>query len=589
MRKYVAGLKAILLTCAATLLLSACSGGGSSSGPSSPSTPSNTASSKSFPLAIAIKNLVTSGFDANLSISGTIEKFTASGTATISWVPSSAATFENQAVLDAPLLGSVTLSANGHSASVSSISHQYFKASDYSPLGQIDASNGQYYLVTSFSGWPASVKVGDSGNLGKLTLYSDSSKALISGYQQWSYSIEADTADTAIIALTTVETDASNVYVSTETDRYRMTSAGAITFLSVHSVDAPTSPGYGDLTLSATTVHSPGQATPPAPWSAPKSVGSTFTGLTSVSGNISGLTSDGLILQLNGGQLLTITANSTSFGFSNLLTNETHYLVSVQTQPAGLNCNVANGTGMMTNSSDVTNVSVTCVSNLQTIGGSIHGLTSNGLVLKNGNDTISVSANANSFVFPTQQHSAATYLVTVQTQPSGLLCSVAKQSGIVGTSAVTDVVITCDPLIAHCPAGSNVIYFNGDSGDYVFHGSTTYTQGTWSVSGSQDYLTINYSSQAYADWWYLTFSTRAMGQSLSIGTFAQAERASFASSGRPGIDITGDGSGCNTITGDFQIQAITWSGSTLKSFTASFEQHCEGSLIALRGCVHFEQ
>jgi hypothetical protein len=30
-------------------------------------------------------------------------------------------------------------------------------------------------------------------------------------------------------------------------------------------------------------------------------------------------------------------------------------------------------------------------------------------------------------------------------------------------------------------------------------------------------------------------------------------------------------------------------GSSLQSFTATFEQHCEGGSAALRGCVHWEQ
>jgi hypothetical protein len=66
-----------------------------------------------------------------------------------------------------------------------------------------------------------------------------------------------------------------------------------------------------------------------------------------------------------------------------------------------------------------------------------------------------------------------------------------------------------------------------------------------------------------------------------------AERSAFASPGHPGIDISGDGRGCNTITGRFEIRELTWSGGVLNAFTATFEQHCEGGSATLRGCVHY--
>jgi hypothetical protein len=72
-----------------------------------------------------------------------------------------------------------------------------------------------------------------------------------------------------------------------------------------------------------------------------------------------------------------------------------------------------------------------------------------------------------------------------------------------------------------------------------------------------------------------------------VGTYEGAERAAFASAGHPGIDIGGDGRGCNTISGRFQVEEITWEGATLTAFTASFERHCEEETPALRGCVHY--
>jgi hypothetical protein len=144
---------------------------------------------------------------------------------------------------------------------------------------------------------------------------------------------------------------------------------------------------------------------------------------------------------------------------------------------------------------------------------------------------------------------------------------------------------------APCVGTSSVIFYSGDSGDYIFPGTETITQGTWSASGGTSYLTIHVDPMDSTQglWWDLDFSTQQLGQPIAVNVYQNAERAPFASPGHPGIDIGGDGRGCNTITGAFQVEAISWNGTTLTEFMASFEQHCEGGTPALRGCVHYVQ
>ncbi len=78
---------------------------------------------------------------------------------------------------------------------------------------------------------------------------------------------------------------------------------------------------------------------------------STFT----ISGNITGLLSYGLVLQNNSNEDLILNYGTTSFSFS---TKVTDYIVSVKTQPRFHTCTVSNGSGRA--SSDVTNVTVSC-------------------------------------------------------------------------------------------------------------------------------------------------------------------------------------------------------------------------------------
>ena len=54
-----------------------------------------------------------------------------------------------------------------------------------------------------------------------------------------------------------------------------------------------------------------------------------------------------------------------------------------RSQPTGQSCAVANGTGTVT-SADVSNIAITCTSNSYSLGGTISGLSSSGLVLANG-------------------------------------------------------------------------------------------------------------------------------------------------------------------------------------------------------------
>jgi peptidyl-prolyl cis-trans isomerase A (cyclophilin A) len=81
-----------------------------------------------------------------------------------------------------------------------------------------------------------------------------------------------------------------------------------------------------------------------------------------------------------------------------------------------------------------------------TVGGTVSGLTSGSLVLKNNaGDALTISANSTSFTFTTAQVSGSTYAVAVGIQPSGLACSVANGGGTIASANVTGVTITCIP------------------------------------------------------------------------------------------------------------------------------------------------
>jgi hypothetical protein len=152
-------------------------------------------------------------------------------------------------------------------------------------------------------------------------------------------------------------------------------------------------------------------------------------------------------------------------------------------------------------------------------------------------------------------------------------------------------------LVAVAPAASaatdtTVMVMRGDVGDYIA-GPTDYLY----TPADTDFTTQGIENQAYfsaiqpgyTHWWYLDLRA-PVGEVLTAGTtYTGAERAAFASAGHPGLDVSGDGRGCNTVSGSFTVLEIARDPATdlVTRFAASFEQHCEGGTAAARGSLYF--
>jgi hypothetical protein len=87
----------------------------------------------------------------------------------------------------------------------------------------------------------------------------------------------------------------------------------------------------------------------------------------------------------------------------------------------------------------------------------------------------------------------------------------------------------------------------------------------------------------------LTFGTYQLGIKMQVGDYPDAERASFASPGHPGLDVSFQHRGCNAIDGSFTVLDATFSGQIVESFAARFEQHCEGGSPALFGLFSYQR
>jgi hypothetical protein len=191
-------------------------------------------------------------------------------------------------------------------------------------------------------------------------------------------------------------------------------------------------------------------------------------GTLSIGVSVSGLAGTGLVLQDNGSDNLTISANG-SFKFATLLPGGATYNITVLTQPSGpaQTCTVTNGSGTAT--ANVSNIQVVCPAVFHTIGGQTVGLyvpsgtTADAVLQDNGGDNLPITGNG-SFTFVTPIAHGSTFDVTLfvapSTQPQG--CRTYNYQGT-ALSDVTSVLLDCGHNDWTWMAGQNSANQHGSS------------------------------------------------------------------------------------------------------------------------------
>lgn len=144
-----------------------------------------------------------------------------------------------------------------------------------------------------------------------------------------------------------------------------------------------------------------------------------------------------------------------------------------------------------------------------------------------------------------------------------------------------------------CLVGGNVLVFDGDRGDFIHPGSAVITDAGWDVYVSmldevEVHLTPTDATQGL--WWDVWLSSTELAAPLAVGLYTDAMRVPFEDPGHPGMSITGDGRGCNQLSGSFMIHELAFDeAASLRTMTVTWSQYCENGFDELRGCMHFEQ
>jgi hypothetical protein len=171
-----------------------------------------------------------------------------------------------------------------------------------------------------------------------------------------------------------------------------------------------------------------------------------------ITGTVTGQQFPGLVLGTNGMTVAidppTPPLTTVNYSFPKQIEYGDVYDVTVTQQPQHQTCGPANAVLATDTAGRLgqINVPFTCALNAYAIGGTVTGLTVDGLVLANGSTGGSITLAKDTAAFSLGMVTyGVTYGVTVQAQPAGLVCSVANGTGVMGDAPVSNIAVSCVP------------------------------------------------------------------------------------------------------------------------------------------------
>lgn len=143
------------------------------------------------------------------------------------------------------------------------------------------------------------------------------------------------------------------------------------------------------------------------------------------------------------------------------------------------------------------------------------------------------------------------------------------------------------PIVNPPPPEPGFVELNSDPGDYIGGGlDYRYTQADAliTVTATGRHLAIRIDGD---ETWFADFELPDTFTQLEVGVYSNLTRYPFHDTAVGGLSWSGEGRGCNQLTGSFEITSVTYEGDVLTDIRFSFEQYCEGGSVALRGNIHW--
>ena len=138
------------------------------------------------------------------------------------------------------------------------------------------------------------------------------------------------------------------------------------------------------------------------------------------------------------------------------------------------------------------------------------------------------------------------------------------------------------------PLPPTVIILESDQGDYIGGGvdqQYTLANARITVLAFGNRLSVGIEGD---EWWSGDFVFPDSLSRPEVGEFTNLTRAPFHDAAVGGLSWSGEGRGCNTLTGWFAVDSLRYSSAILEEIHLRFEQHCEGDTPALHGSIHWE-
>ena len=134
---------------------------------------------------------------------------------------------------------------------------------------------------------------------------------------------------------------------------------------------------------------------------------------------------------------------------------------------------------------------------------------------------------------------------------------------------------------------ASFVLFDSQEGDYIGQG----VRQVFSAGNAVLALSLGVDGEVQVrvdgdDSYTLDFEATG-GGAPQVGVYEGATRFPFNGPTEPGLDVSGDGRGCNELAGRFEVFEAEYAGGEVVRFSADFEQLCDGDTAPLLGVVRW--
>jgi hypothetical protein len=229
------GIRHVVALTLVAFLVACGGGGGGGPGASTPAV-APVASTATFQLRTAFVNYFNDSRSLPFTVAGISSGIPITGSGTLVQGTPTSTTFGTTAALQKSSTGTGSITGNGVTVPVNSISTTYVD-SNYLLLGHFA---NEYWVANPPAALPSTGLVSDTAVWSTENRYTTSAMTTRLGDAVTSYAILPDTATTALLKLTVTERDTVGTVTTTSAITFRMTPSGALTRISESAVSGAT-------------------------------------------------------------------------------------------------------------------------------------------------------------------------------------------------------------------------------------------------------------------------------------------------------------------------------------------------------------